>query len=280
MTETPHFERTPDGAIQFMFGDLPAGAYQINDSHKPYLHPLYTPAGHKLSLGRPHDHPHHKGLMFALVTETHNYWEEYPFDESTKVGVQRVEGPPELSTSSKELSCHHKLHWCGEDETVPQITEERTISCVLDESGEGFNWKWSSCLTPNCDTQLVKSPYSPKVGEGTLVNYHGLGIRLRREFGCTGGNGVRIGDEFMPVGDALGKTANSVTFQGSIDEIWPVPKCEVTFSSPEPFGVFAMDTPFAYLAYGPSVLETPLWRKGESINLKFAIRLADIIAEK
>ena len=73
---------------------------------------------------------------------------------------------------------------------------------------------------------------------------------------------------------------HSVTYRGSIDEIWPVPKCEITFSSAESYGVFVMDSPFAYLAYGPSVLETPLWKKGEQQNLKFVIRVADVPTEK
>ena len=50
-----------------MASELP-GLYVLDDPFKPYIHPLKTPAGHTVSLAMPHDHPHHKGSMYALRT--------------------------------------------------------------------------------------------------------------------------------------------------------------------------------------------------------------------
>ncbi|MEX0322653.1 MAG: DUF6807 family protein [Puniceicoccaceae bacterium] len=278
MTDAPSFNLKEDGSLWFQFDGLVAGAYQLKDSHKPYLHPVYTPKGFKLSLDRPHDHPHHKALMFALRTDTHNYWEEYPVNEGDIVGRQCPQGEPELVAEGNTLICRHTLVWKGEGEADAQMVEERTISCTYDDSAKVFEWKWKSCLTPKVDLQLDMSPYIPEPEEGTRVNYDGLGIRLRREFGCTGGNQVTVDGEVLPLAEASGKLAKSVTYQGSIDEIWPVPKCTITFSSPEPMGVFVIDFPFAYLSFGPTVLEKPLWKADEEKVIEYSIQVADVPA--
>lgn len=277
MTSEPDFIKEANGSLTFRFGELVAGAYQLQDTHKPFLHPLMTPKGFKLSLGQPHDHPHHKALMFALQTATHNYWEEYPIHEGDIVGQQLPVDEPTLEVEGNSLSVSHALIWKGIDEAEPQMVEKRTIACELKAESSAFEWTWKTELTPQVDQQLKKSPYVPEVEEGTRINYHGLGIRLRREFGCTGGNQVTVDGEVLPIAEASGKTARAVTFRGSIDEIWPVPKCEVTFASDAPYGLFVIDSPFAYLSYGPTVLETPLWKAGEPITLEYRVRVADVI---
>ena len=42
---------------------------------KPSIHPL-TLSGHPITLSSPHDHVHHRGVMFAMKVDGVNYWEE------------------------------------------------------------------------------------------------------------------------------------------------------------------------------------------------------------
>ncbi|NAZ87986.1 hypothetical protein GTR00_18055 [Kineococcus sp. T90] len=45
------------------------------ESPRPYLHPLRTPAGHEVTLYRPHDHVWHKGIAWSLPhVGPHNFW--------------------------------------------------------------------------------------------------------------------------------------------------------------------------------------------------------------
>jgi len=61
-------EITP-AAARFIDGENLAGISVLDDPFKPYLHPPRTPDGHVVTVARPADHRHHKGLMYGLRCE-------------------------------------------------------------------------------------------------------------------------------------------------------------------------------------------------------------------
>ena len=77
--------------MDFHHGAVLAGRYAYRDPFKPHVHPLNTPMGYTVSLRSPHDHPHHKALMYALRASDVNFWEEYATTDQEKVGQQEHE---------------------------------------------------------------------------------------------------------------------------------------------------------------------------------------------
>ena len=80
-----------DRSVDFHHGAVLAGRYAYRDPFKPHVHPLNTPMGYTVSLRSPHDHPHHKALMYALRASDVNFWEEYATTDQEKVGQQEHE---------------------------------------------------------------------------------------------------------------------------------------------------------------------------------------------
>ena len=132
---------------------------------------------------------------------------------------------------------------------------------------------------------LIQSQWSHKKPDGTKVNYHGLGLRLRREFGGgTRNNALQIDDEPVRLNQGsqrfdftsvMGATPERVTFIGSIDGIWPVPRVAVTLAQRQKNGLFVMEIPFAFLALGPSNLAERSIAADEALVERYIITVAD-----
>ncbi|MCO5223013.1 MAG: PmoA family protein [Thermomicrobiales bacterium] len=265
-----------DTAVTFRFDGQIAGRYVYADDFKPYLHPLNTPAGHTVSLASPHDHKHHKGLMYALTVPGVNFWEERPTAPHELVGRQRHENFGTLLESGDEIGFDEEITWLPVDGGEPVFRETRTVTCRIDAAERGFLWTWNSELSVLHETELTTSVYSVRQTDGRLVNYHGLGIRFRREFGCTGGNLLLINGHETPIGEGSGSTPASAEFQGSIDGIWPVVRAAVRISQEMPNGLFVMDKPFAFMGCGPSNLGPVPLHAGTSLSERYTIQVFDV----
>lgn len=240
--------------VDFMDEGRLAGRYVHGDEYKPYMHPLNTPAGHTISLLSPHDHKHHKGLMYALRASDVNFWEERATVPDEAVGRQRHDGFVHLVEHGDSVSFTERLTWLGDDGCRESFREERAISCHLNRDRNGYVWRWFARLEALRDLELVMSQWTLRKPDGSRVNYHGLGLRLRRDFGCTGGNKLYVDGEATAFDDALGMTPGEVSFQGSLDSIWPVQMAAVTFAQEQENALFVVDSPFAFMGLGPTNL--------------------------
>lgn len=265
-----------DVAVVFRSGERVAGRYVYSDEYKPYLHPLKTPAGHTLSLASPHDHKHHKGLMYALSVPGVNFWEERSTLPGEVPGRQRHDRFRSIRETGDDIGFDEDLTWLPIDGGAPIFRETRTIGCRDDGQIAGFVWTWATTIEALRDVELTMSQWSARTTDGRLVNYHGLGIRFRREFGCTGGNRLLVDDRELPFADGTGMTPRDVEFQGSIDETWPVQRASVRIRQHQANGLFVMQTPFAFMGVGPSNLGPVRLQAGDRLVEQYEVTVRDL----
>jgi len=251
-----------------------AGSYVHADPYKPHIHPLNSPQGFTLSLCSPHDHKHHRGLMYALQARDINFWEEKPLQQGVAVGRQVHLAYSALWESGEEVGFLEELVWRSEDGSQ-HLQEIRSLDCRLSADGDRFMWRWRTELRAARDLELVMSPWSKPDLKGRLVNYHGLGVRLRREFGCTGGNRLVVDGREMRFEEALGVVPREVQFHGRIDGIWPVPRAYVGLRQGQGHALFVMDVPFAFMSLGPTSLSPMQLARGEVLAEEYEILVGD-----
>lgn len=266
---------TDDGAV--------AGRYHFADPFKPFVHPLQSPRGHNVTLVSPHDHKHHKGLMYGLRIPGLNFWEETPTQPGEAVGRQRHLAFADLLEKGAKVGLAETLVWEPVGGGPAVFDETRLLACRRD--GDGFRWEWETTLQARRAVTLIQSQWSHRNGAGVATNYHGLGLRFRREFGGgTRNNALQLddgplhrntGDAPFEFTSAMGATPGRVTFLGSIDGAWPPPQVAVTLEQRQSNGLFALETPFAFIALGPSNLAERAMVAGEPLVERYAITVAD-----
>lgn len=268
-----------DQAAAFHAGDRLAGRYVIADEYKPYLHPLRTPAGHTVSLLSPHDHKHHKGLMYALRTPEVNFWEERSTVPGEVPGRQRHERFRVICESGEEVGFEEELAWLPFAGGDPIFREVRSVSCREETLASAYAWTWATDIEARCDVELRMSQWSAQIPDGRLVNYHGLGIRFRRDFGCTGGNALLIDGTTTPFAEGMGSVPRMVEFRGSLDGTWPIQHAAVRIRQEQDHGLFVMETPFAFMGLGPSNLGSVHLRAGDHLVERYTITVLDLATD-
>lgn len=261
-----------------------AGRYHHGDEFKPFIHPLNSPQGHCVSLARPHDHRHHKGLMYAVRTPELNFWEEVSTRPGESVGRERHMAFAEVRESGEEVGFTETLSWEPLTGGPAVFDETRRVSCR--RVGAAFVWTWALTLRVRRDTRLIQSQWSHQNAAGQLTNYHGLGLRMCREFGgSTRNNALQLDDgpvqwnrnsKPFDFTVAMRATPARVTYIGHIDGTWPVPRIGVTMTQQEKNGLFIFESPFALMALGPSNLaERPL-AAGETLRDRYTVTVEDL----
>jgi hypothetical protein len=251
-----------------------AGRYVYEDSYKPYLHPLMTPSGVVVSTFMPHDHKHHRALMYALRTPELNFWEERSTEGDEGVGRQQHVQLMDVVAAGETVGFTQALEWRSLEGGVPVFSERRRVSCTL--RAGAFSWTWGTSLEATEDAVLRMSQWSSPRKDGTLINYHGLGIRLPREFsGDIAKVRVRLDGRPTEVAEAHGRIPQSIEFVGAVDGYWPVRFAGVRISQSQPNTLFIIKEPFAYIALGPSNDAPRLLKRGEVLTEDYAVDVFD-----
>lgn len=269
-----------DGAhLTFRPDGQPAGRYRYDDPMKPHLHPLLTPSGRVVTLASPHDHPHHKGVMFAFRTRTLNFWEERGGNDGVPGRQQHLAFEDAHDLEDDEVGVVEHLAWREAPDGPIVADEQRTLACRFDAARRCFVWRWRSKVHALADLECVMSPASATDSLGRRVNYHGLGMRFVRDFGATGGTAIRLDGVRTTFAAAMGAQPGSVTFEGTFDPDPATPDMLTTASVTLRYdgrgAVFAMEAPFAYLAWGPSNLAPLTVLQGEGLDERYVIEVAD-----
>jgi len=253
-----------------------AGRYAYADPFKPSLHPLTTPGGLTVSAFMPHDHKHHRALMYALRTPDINFWEERSTLPGEVVGRQEHRGFEAIDREGETAGLAQSLLWSAEDGSLPTFTETRHVSCSLSPAGDAFVWEWSSELTVLRDSELIMSQWSAPRRDGRLVNYHGLGLRLPREFGGSMADvTIRVDGLPVDVAEAMGAVPQTVEYTAAVDGYWPVRRAGIRLGQSQPNALFILKDPFAYLSLGPSNLAPRPIHRGERIVERYRIEVFD-----
>jgi methane monooxygenase PmoA-like len=260
----------------FAYGKVVAGRYWFLDPFKPHVHPLNTPRGYTLSLRGPHDHRHHKGLMYGLRTADVNFWEEQSIADKEKLGRQRHDEFTAITSEGDEVGFEERLTWLAQDGSLETFHERRLLRCRFTTAiSSSFDWEWTTELLAKRDVVLTVSPWSIANSHGRLVNYHGLGLRLRRDFGCTGGNILLLDGEPVQFSEGLGAQPKKATFIGSIDDTSPVEKAGVQFTGGLTSALFVLESPFAFISFGPTVLGGMKLGCGQSLKTTYTVSVFD-----
>ena len=180
------------GQMTYRHGGLP----------KACLHPLTTPAGHRLSGFQMSDHLWHRGLWFAIkfINGT-NFWEEH---EPFGVQIHTCEPVVEL-LSETSARVNAQVDWTSAATGVV-FKESRTIS-QHQIAADTAAVDWSCTLHAMADLTLDRTPYT------TWGGYGGLILRTTREF--------HKAQLLLPNGEQAqglaGQTADWVVMNGLMD---------------------------------------------------------------
>lgn len=259
-----------DGSVAFTGESGLAGIYRL-DSAKPFLHPLRTAAGLTASSATPHDHLHHKGLMFALQTPEVSWWDEEPHPDSLHVGQQRHAG----FSATSDNGFTQSLAWEATDGSWATFAETRRISCRGVPGG--FEWSWESRFRVLRSCTLTQSKHSMQREDDSRVNYQGLSLRLARDF--TQAARLFVDGERVPFAEAVGLTPRRVRLEGRLDPVypqWPGKRLALEIESHQRHGLFALNQPFPYLALGPSNLAPLNLAEGEVLEASYTITVVDL----
>lgn len=227
------------------------GTYHIQDPFKPHWHPLRSPAGHVVTLARPHDHLHHKGLMYALRTERHNFMEEVPDGPHEETGRQIHMGFGEIVAGGPKVSFVEYLEWRGGTSNELVFTETRRQQ-VSSSSNGGILLGWHSTLVAAASLSLIQSPWSRLNKEGLRINYHGLIIRLPRAWSGTGNHGFAADGVPKAVPEAYGTLVHNACYYGAMDGEGVLTFAAVTLRQQQNHRLCLRDEPFAWMTMGPS----------------------------
>lgn len=261
-------------AAVFTVNGVDVGTYVLDDPFKPYLHPLRTPAGHVVSLAMPHDHRHHKGLMYALATDDVNFWEEVGDEDHPRVGRQ-VQRGIDFDFSPGRPGLSQRLDW-ADDLGGTVFDETRTVSCQLADGG-AVRWTWDTAITARRDVRLRMSPWSMPDTAGRPVNYHGLSLRFARSVGGPADTTEVLADGAVSsFGEVHGSAPSQVGIVGEIDGFWEAPRFLVSVRQlTTADGFFALHDDFTCVSTGPSVLGPVELARGETIAAAYEVEVSD-----
>src|SRR5258706_14872666 len=142
--------------------ELTLWKYTYAGKPKPFFHPLYTPAGHLLSIFEPHDHPWHRGLWFTIkLINGENFWEE-----NVEHGTQKTLAPPTIAPAQRDrINIFYRQQWLRPREQGIVFTEQREIS-YIPLAADCYAIDFYTNLTAKSPLVLDRTPYTTWGGYG------------------------------------------------------------------------------------------------------------------
>lgn len=244
------------------------------DREKPFIHPLRTPSGVRLTAFEPWDHQWHRGMWYSwqYINDV-NYWEERQgVPEGIGAGRIRFRGPEEVSLSPRgaEVRTHYEYIDPSGTDVLDSV---RTLHFHIPKNDHYFiDWK----LSWNAKTDLTIRRTPEDWG-----GYSGLSVRLARTLGQ-----FRLLNSNGQTGDATQhQPAKWVDISGRADGGWDLAGGLAIFEHPEnlrapnPWKTFAQDG-FAFI--NPSlVMEKPIQiETGGGFTLNYRVLVHDGVMER
>lgn len=237
-------------------------------SHKPYADQLCSPAGVQVLRDSPDDHKHHHGLMYALMVDGVNFWEEIADSGRQQHRLLR----DVKATIQNDAACAgfvEEVDWIGPASEKPMMIERRTIDVVQagDPAATLINWRCRFQTPPGKDVIVLGGKF-----------YHGLGMRFLPSMD-TGGRFIYADD------------APSEKLEGEL-RLTPAVWCAYTakadgkpvtvaiFDHPSnlrhPATMFTMTQSFAYLSATLNESKEPITVKADKpLDLCYGVALWD-----
>lgn len=166
--------------VSISYQDRPVLTYaHAAGQFKPYIKALFDLSGYNVLLDAPSDHLHHHGIMYGVMVNGINYWQEREdtgFQRSVRIEAQQTgvddRGLPYASFVDV-------IEWL--DPTArgaakggePILHERRTITVTVDETHGEVAAQWSADFLVGGHVKFAVLTGDP---------YNGLGLRLSRDF--------------------------------------------------------------------------------------------------
>ncbi len=234
---------------------------------KPYVKVLNTMDGYGPLRDSPPDHLHHHGLMYGIMVNGVNFWEE-----TAGCGVEKVieSPPPEIGRNTAGLMqarVVQLLYWLApEDAFLPSanapalLIERRTLLLTVNPKNRETALHWKAEFQVGSKSDLVTL---------TGTKYDGLGMRFEQELDP-------IAVHFSPDG----QPDLSNFRQERSQEPWEAVSFDVP-AKPETIALlggnaryFAMKKPFAYLSATQGLYQQPqTCRRGDHFELNYLVVL-------
>lgn len=264
-----------NSTVSVFSGDRLVLHYRYADvSKKPYADQLRSPNGVQVLRDSPDDHKHHHALMYALIVDGVNFWEEHLADS----GQQRHKSLSDVKATKQNDTARagfvEELDWLGTASDKPLMIERRAIDVIEsnDPAVTLVEWRCRFETPPGKDAVMLGG--NP---------YHGLGMRFLTSMD-TGGRFIYADDT---PGDRLDRDLR----------LTPDKWCAYTakadgksvtvaiFDHPtnlrHPATMFTMTQPFAYLSATLNESKEPIILKADKpLDLCYGVALWDGEADR
>ena len=167
--------RRGDGACLWRY--VFDSAVPVNESPRPYAHPIFSPAGDLVTNFRPNDHPWHHALSLTITSvDGVNFWggpshrtaDGYQWRDDH--GCQR-----HVTWQTTTARClEHRVEWCDDRAKCVLLHEQRRLQTELVEGGWAL--RWTSRITNATDRELSLGQYESL---GGLRGSHYTGLQFR-----------------------------------------------------------------------------------------------------
>ena len=235
---------------------------------KPYVRELYSPEGVNVLADGPKDHLHHHGLMYGVIVNDVNYWEE-----TSESGFQRT-GPEVSRTVLRDeagrpkVQISHRVYWVpagvvtGVAESAV-LVEERTLSLSVDDASGEVALEWLSDFEVGAGVTRVQL---------TGAGYHGLGLRMNPAFDGSAKRRNSAGSAYAAAGTWDVKAA---TWESFSQVLQGRPVSVTLFGDSANVGerrFFSMLNGFAYLSATQGLEQKPLeYGAGARFRLRYLL---------
>lgn len=266
-------ETTPDGCRVTWDGNPVLSYHSSPDLPKPFVHPLYTPAGHEVTLASPPDHIHHRGLMFAWGSiapagSPEGYHLTFWGEEGDPSTLGRIVPAPnvplraEVADGVVRLVAHNE--WRRNSDDLLVLRERQEIVVYGPYKGRGMVLSWITEQTPPMDIEIGPTP-------GRDVSYYGLGLRTPHDMdrGQTIDANGRVG-----IDQCYGDNADWCAYGSDVAPARGFAMFDHPSNPRHPTGWFVMND-FGYMTASLPAREPFMLRAGETLRLEYGVLAFD-----
>jgi hypothetical protein len=258
-----------DGVTTVRQGDRLLLEYQSKPHpYKAYVSRFFTPQGVEVLRDSPHDHVHHRALMYAIGIDGVDFWSEFPQDKPGTQSVSSTSTGTHLTDDRGTATIRQTIDWIDADKKT-LAKEQRTLTLHIGE-------------VPNVSLLTWQSRLAPPPGRAAIRlwgrHYFGLGMRFvtsmdqgGRFFNPTGTPGTSVrGTERLV-------RANWCAFTARVGD---QPVTVAMFDAPKnprhPATWFTMTGPFAYLSATLELEKEPLEvAAAKPLEVRYGVALWD-----